>query len=78
MGCKRRTKAVVIAERMLEAIKSGKYNVDRKLPSVRALMKRLGVSDKTVCHAYCMLENAGYVQKIIGFGTVAALQRTGA
>lgn len=78
MGCKRRTKAVVIAEKLSEDIKGGKYDVGGKLPSVRALMKRFGVSDKTVCHAYCMLENAGYVQKIIGFGTVAAHQRIGA
>ena len=63
MVCKRRTKAVVIAE---------------KRPSVRALMKRFGVSKGSVGNAYCMLENAGYVQKIIGFGTVAAHQRIGA
>ncbi|MBR3957559.1 MAG: winged helix-turn-helix transcriptional regulator [Kiritimatiellae bacterium] len=68
----------MIAEKLSEDIKGGKYDVGGKLPSVRALMKRFGVSDKTVCHAYCMLENAGYVQKIIGFGTVAAHQRIGA
>lgn len=67
----KRTRAVVIAEKLAEAIKDGKYDVGGKLPSVRALMKRFGVSKETVGHAYCMLENAGYVQKIIGFGTVA-------
>lgn len=78
MGYRRRTKAVVIAEKLSEEIKAGKYDVDGKLPSVRAQMKRFGVSDKTVCHAYCMLENAGYVQRVVGFGTVAAQQRVGA
>ncbi len=78
MVCKRRTKAVVIAEKRAEAIKDGKYDVNGKLPSVRALMKRFGVSKGSVGNAYCMLENAGYVQKIIGFGTVAAHQRIGA
>lgn len=78
MVCKRRTKAVVIAEKRAEAIKDGKYDVGGKLPSVRALMKRFGVSKGSVGNAYCMLENAGYVQKIIGFGTVAAHQRIGA
>ena len=74
----KRTKAVVLAEKLAEAIKGGKYDVDRKLPSVRALMKRFGVSKETVGHAYCVLENAGFVQKIIGFGTVATQQRIGA
>ncbi len=78
MGRKRRTKSVVIAEQLAEAIRGGKYDVGGKLPSVRALMKRFGVSKGTVGNAYCMLENAGYVQKIIGFGTVAAHQRIGA
>ncbi|MBQ2623487.1 MAG: winged helix-turn-helix transcriptional regulator [Kiritimatiellae bacterium] len=78
MVCKRRTKAVVIAEKLSEDIKGGKYDVGGKLPSMRALMKRFGVSKGTVGNAYCMLENAGYIQKIIGFGTVAAHQRIGA
>lgn len=78
MGRKRRTKSVVIAEQLAEAIRGGKYDVGGKLPSVRALMKRFGVSKGTVGNAYCMLENAGYVQKITGFGTVAAHQRIGA
>ena len=78
MVCKRRTKAVVIAEKLSEDIKGGKCDVGGKLPSVRALMNRFGVSKETVGHAHCMLENAGYVQKIIGFGTVAAHQRIGA
>ena len=43
---------MLIAEDMLAAIKSGKYDLDGKLPSVRALMKRLGVSNETVCRAY--------------------------
>jgi hypothetical protein len=36
MVCKRRTKAVVIAEKLAEAIKGGKYDVGGKLPSVCA------------------------------------------
>ena len=59
MGYKRRTKAVLIAEDMLEAVKIGKYDLDGRLPSVHALTKRLGVSDKTVRNAYNMLERAG-------------------
>lgn len=69
---------MLIAERMLEAIKSGKYDIGGKLPSVRALVKRFGVSKETVGHAYCMLENAGYVQKIIELDTVCNRQRVSA
>jgi len=70
MGWKRRTKSVLIAEDMLAAIKSGKYDLDGRLPSVRALMKRLGVSSETVSKAYGILERAGYVCKRPGAGTV--------
>ena len=75
---RRRTKAVVIAERMLEAIKSGKYDLDGKLPSVRALVMRLGMSDKTVRSAYAILERAGYVSKRPGVGTALVRRKASA
>ena len=78
MGWKRRTKAVVIAERMLEAIKSGKYDLDGKLPSVRALVMRLCVSDKTVRSAYAILERAGHVSKRLGVGTALVRRKASA
>ena len=78
MGHRRRTKAVVIAERMLEAIKSGKYDLDRKLPSVRALVMRLGVSDKTDRSAYAILERAGHVSKRPGVGTALVRRKASA
>lgn len=78
MGYKRRTKAVLIAEQVLEAIKSGKYDFGGKLPSVRAQAKRFGVSDKTVRNAYDMLERGGHLCKRSGVGTSLAQQRVSA
>ena len=78
MGWKRRTKSVLIAEDMLEAIKSGKYDLDGKLPSVRALAKRLDVSDKTVRKAYDILESAEHVSKCPGSGTTLVRRKASA
>ena len=69
MGRKRRTKSVLIAEMLLESIKSGKYDAGGKLPSERALASRHSVTRVTVGNAIDMLERIGYVCKRPGAGT---------
>lgn len=78
MGYKRRTKAVLIAEQVLEAIKSGKYDFDGKLPSVRAQAKRFDVAFETARESVRMLEVCGLVIRKGSAGTFLSGGRTSA
>lgn len=55
-------------------ILSGKYAVDRPLPSFRALMQRQGLSISTVRHAFDELAREGLVVRIRGAGTYVSKQ----
>ncbi|OHE58254.1 MAG: hypothetical protein A2Z99_14790 [Treponema sp. GWB1_62_6] len=51
-----------IAETMLEAIDAGSYREGERIPSIRSLSKRLGVSVNTVKEAYSLLETQRYIE----------------
>lgn len=72
MRGKRRTKSVVIAERLVSAIREGKYIAGGKLPSIRAAMQRFDVSSKTICKVYRILLDSGFVEKQLGSYMVVA------
>lgn len=63
-----------LAETLKADIMSGKYTTERPLPSVRALMKRLGLSSSTVRQAVADLEREGLVSCRRGAGTFVTRQ----
>lgn len=56
-------------ESLKERILSGQYNSDSPLPSLRAIMKRYGLSSSTVRRAFAELEHEGLVVRNRGSGT---------
>jgi DNA-binding LacI/PurR family transcriptional regulator len=58
-----------IRQQIIWKIVSGGIKIGQKLPSIRALADRLGVSLHTVRHAYQQLESEGLVETRQGFGT---------
>ena len=50
-------------------IASGELTVGQRLPSVRALAKRVGVSPVTVSNVYAALQTAGHIEGRAGSGT---------
>lgn len=63
---------VQIRRRLVYLITSGKYGKDERLPSVRALSVRLGVSYVTVNKVYQDLERDGYIYARRGKGSYVA------
>lgn len=61
--------ADALAEHMTRCIKTGKYAAGLRLPSVRALAKRLGVAPGTVAKAYARLQDEGFLAAERGRGT---------
>ena len=76
MGSRRRPKASLIAGKLLEGVKCGKYDVCGKLPSERMLASHYCVSRETVCSAIDMLERIGCVCKRPGAGTFLSKDKT--
>lgn len=58
-----------IAERFSGEIKTGKWKPGARLPTIRALADRLGVSRDTVAEAYEELQTLGLVESTVGRGT---------
>ncbi|HBZ10500.1 MAG TPA: PLP-dependent aminotransferase family protein [Bacillus bacterium] len=58
-----------IAEYIEKEISSGEFSPDTRLPSERALAKKLNVNRSTVVAAYNELESIGLVERKIGSGT---------
>ena len=66
MGCGRRTKAVQIAEVLLDGVKSGKYDMDGKVLSECVLASRHFVTHLTASNAVGLLGRIGYICKYFG------------
>lgn len=62
--------SVRIAERIVEAIRSGEYPVNSRLESEHALAERFGASRPSIREALSALQFAGYVQSVRGSGTI--------
>ena len=65
-----------IVESLKRDILDGKYELERPLPSIQALVRRLGVSSITVRRAFDVLKQEGFVVKARGRGTFVS--RSGA
>ncbi|WP_165874126.1 FadR/GntR family transcriptional regulator [Rubrobacter taiwanensis] len=61
-----------VAERLLEMISSGDYEVGDRLPPERVLVEQMGVSRTVVREALNLLENRGLVQVEHGRGAVVS------
>ncbi|MBR3617814.1 MAG: GntR family transcriptional regulator [Acholeplasmatales bacterium] len=57
-----------IAENYIKMIKSGAIKEGEYLPSCRDLAKNLGINPNTVQRAYTLLEEKGYVTKVLKKG----------
>ena len=64
-----------LIETLKSNILSGKYGVGKPFPSVRALIKRFGLSNTTVLHALDELVHQGLISRKQGRGTFIAGQR---
>lgn len=62
-------KYLQIYSHIKDHIKKGKMKANEKLPPIRTISKLLGVNNTTIVKAYELLENEGYVYKIVGSGT---------
>lgn len=62
--------SVRIAERIVEAIRSGEYPVNSRLESEHALAERFGASRPSIREALSALQFAGYVQSVRGSGSI--------
>lgn len=62
-----------LADRIRMLLLDGRITVGERLPSERALAAELGRSRATIARAYALLEARGYVARIHGSGTRAAL-----
>lgn len=65
--------AQALADRIRMLLLDGRITVGERLPSERALAAELGRSRATVARAYELLEVGGYVTRVHGSGTRAAL-----
>jgi putative molybdopterin biosynthesis protein len=61
-----------VSEQITLAIARGKLSADQRLPTVRALARRLGVHTNTVARAYTALAQGGIVSARPGRGTFVA------
>ena len=55
-----------------QLIISGEIKEHEKLPPIRKLADYMGVNNATIVKVYELLENEGYVYKIVGSGTFAS------
>lgn len=65
----RKKRSTVVAEKMIEIIESGEFELDSKLPSELEMAKRFGVSRSTLREAFKQLEQRGVVSIKQGSGT---------
>ena len=65
-----------LIETLKSNILSGKYGVGKPFPSVRALIKRFGLSNTTVLHALDELVHQGLISRKQGRGTFVTNQGT--
>ncbi|MEF9992454.1 MAG: PLP-dependent aminotransferase family protein [Romboutsia sp.] len=63
------SKYIQIYNHIKSAIQKKEIEENEKLPPIRKLSKYLGVNNSTIVRVYELLENEGYVYKIIGSGT---------
>ena len=68
-------KRLLIAQDIVERIRSGAFKAGARLPPMEELAKFYSVSIRTVYQALEELESLGYVSKRHGFGTVVAGKR---
>ncbi|WP_027702506.1 PLP-dependent aminotransferase family protein [Metaclostridioides mangenotii] len=69
MNQNKTTKYLHVYNCMKKMIQDEKLNVHEKLPPIRKFSKLLGVNNATIIKAYELLENEGYIYKIVGNGT---------
>ncbi len=62
----------VVKDHILGLIKSGKWPMDKRLPSESELVAELGVSRMTVNRALRELSNEGYITRLAGVGSFIA------
>ena len=67
------TKYGKLLEALKAGIRSGKYGPGSPFPSLRALIRRFGLSDRTVQHALDELESEGLIAREQGRGTFVTL-----
>ena len=65
----RKRRSFYVAEQLIDAIKSGAYQVGDRLPSERELAEAMGVSRTSVTEAVGALHIAGLIETKIGNGT---------
>jgi len=65
-------KSKLLIESLKKDILSGKYGVGKSFPSVRALIRRTGLSNTTVLHALDELSHQGLILRKQGKGTFVA------
>jgi DNA-binding FadR family transcriptional regulator len=68
----RKSLAHEVSDRIKEAIRTGQYGVNEKLPTEPELMKQLGVGRSTIREAVRMLANSGLLSVQQGIGTFVA------
>ena len=72
-----RSKYKALADAIREGIVSGQLPTGSKLPPVRELAYRIGVTPGTVARAYSLVTDEGRLEAVVGRGTfVAGTQRT--
>lgn len=69
-------KYVFIYEELKREITNGKFKVGESFPSEPELQERFGASRITVRHSVQMLVDDGYLQRIIGIGTIVISQKS--
>ena len=58
----------IVAERLIDQIRSGKFAKDSRLPSVEKLAKKMGVGISSIREALTQLHTLGYVKVLHGRG----------
>ncbi len=69
LGTKGQSKYIVLIQSMRDAIRSGKLETGTRLPPVRDLAWKLGITPGTVARAYKMAAEEGLVETTVGRGT---------
>ena len=70
------TKYIMIYEELKKEIINGEFQIGETFPSEPELQTRFGASRITVRHSVQMLVDDGYLQRIIGIGTVVISRKS--
>ena len=70
------TKYIMIYEELKKEIINGEFQIGETFPSEPELQTRFGASRITVRHSVQMLVDDGYLQRIIGIGTVVSSRKS--